>query len=699
MRNDFAALAAREWLETNGLGGYAAGTVAGAGTRGYHGLLVAATRPPAVRTAIVTTCDEWLVGDSPVYLSTHQYPGAISPEGYRLLESFGAQPFPTWVYRTPEQTVERRVFMVHGENTTVVRYRLLAGRAATLAVRPFFVYRDHHARRYHADHWWVVTRRAGNAVHCAPSDGGPPATVYARGSYREEPLWYRNFEYEWERERGLPFREDACAPFVLELDLQRDTPADVVFTLEPLPPPPPDELEAEERERRRHLTAGVPRGDPVAARLALAADHFLVVGGGRCSVIAGYPWFADWGRDTMIALPGLARAAGAHNHAWQALQDFAAHLRDGVLPNRFPDQGDEPEYNTADASLWMAVAAWRLAEGDSGRGAWRHGGMATSQPPNRRTAEPSSGTGTAVPSVIVQALVEIERCYARGTTFGIHEDDRGLIVAGAPGLALTWMDARVDGWVVTPRAGAPVELSALWYNLRLILAELLMRQGQGDEAVRLRSAAGRTRDGFVAAFLDHETGGLYDVIAPDGTPDAGVRPNQLFALSLPFPLLTRAQGRRVLARVERDLLTPAGLRTLAPGAPGYAGRYGGDQHSRDAAYHQGTVWPWLVGPYADAVRFVEGDTAAAKKKIRAVLASVLELMDRQCVGQLPELAQGDPPHEPVGCPAQAWSLGEVARVWLETTGKREERTGKRKAGRGKSKRGVTKKTVRRKKAT
>jgi predicted glycogen debranching enzyme len=646
---DYGALAALEWLETNGLGGYASGTVAGAGTRGYHGLLVAAVRPPAQRTMLVTGCDEWLELDPPVHLSTHQYPGAVAPEGWRLLEDFAAVPAPTWTYRTAAHRVERRVLMVHGVNTTVVRYRLLAGDPVLLGVRPFFVFRDHHDRRRASDRWWVEDTPTGDAVHCAASDGGTPVSVYVRNaSYRSEPRWYRRFEYLRELERGLPYEEDAYAPFILELPLEPGRRADLIFTAEREPPRLADELEHRELERRAQL-AGVFRArDVVARRLAAAADAFLIArGADQCSVIAGYPWFADWGRDTMISLPGLTLETGQLETAGRILTSFAGYLKNGVLPNRFLDREQEPEYNTVDASLWFVVAVHRFAA--------------------------AGGDARCVEGLLTAAVEQIVTGYARGTAFGIREDADGLITAGADGVALTWMDARVGDWVVTPRRGKPVEVNALWYNARRILAQLLRRAGRGREADELRRSAEVTRRAFLQAFRDPETGALADVLAPDGSLDWSIRPNQLFAAALPYPLLTRSEAKAMVEHVAHHLLTPRGLRTLAASDPAYQGRYTGDQRARDGAYHQGTVWPWLLGPYGDALLYAYGHTPASRARVRAALAPLAEHLEEACLGQISEIFDGDEPHAPRGCPAQAWSVAEALRLWRRVAAPRRSR--------------------------
>jgi predicted glycogen debranching enzyme len=635
---DYAGLAALEWLETNGLGGYALGTVAGCGTRGYHGLLAAAVEPPAVRSMVVTGMDEWLVQPN-VFLSTQQYPGAVSPEGYKLLESFDAAPMPTWVFKSGSYRVERRVFMLHGENTTVVRYRLLAGKPVTIAVRPFFVWRDHHARRHASEDWWVAASRAGDAIHCAPSDGGIPVSVYAHPTthYRDEPLWYRRFEYQRELERGLAGHEDAFAPFVVELALSRDRDAALTFTTDLLRPAAAATLERDELERRAKPEARLPR-DPVARRLARAADQFLVMrSGGQRSVIAGYPWFTDWGRDTMIALPGLTLVTGALDEAGLILKSFAEYLADGLLPNRFPDQTGSAEYNTIDASLWFVVAVHRF-----------------------RVA---GGAAALVREVLLPAVEAVVRAYQRGTHFEIREDADGLVSGGVEGLALTWMDARVGDWVVTPRMGKAVEINALWYNARRILVDLLEAHGRGRETRELKDRAAVTKAAFARVFWDSKTKSLVDVVNVNGAPDRSIRPNQLFAASLPYPLLEPAEAAAMVECVTKHLLTPKGIRTLAPTDPKYVGVYAGNVEARDAAYHQGTVWPWLLGPYVDALLYAKGDTATTRTTARKVLAPLVEHLDSACLGQVSEIFEGNAPHLPRGCPAQAWSVAELLRAW------------------------------------
>jgi predicted glycogen debranching enzyme len=650
--SDFPSLAALEWLETNGLGGYAMGTVSGAGTRGYHGLLIANNRSPAEREMIVTTCDEWIVRDAPVYLSAHQYPGTVSPDGWTHMESFTAAPFPTWVYRVGDARIERRIFMVRGANSTVVRYKLLEGAPCTLAVRPFFVCRDHHARRSEGDGWTVNVAAANGIAKCTSSQGGVALALhYGDATLRSDPQWFRQFEYLRELERGLAFHEDAFAPFVLEFALEKGRPADLLYNASGRASATADALEAAEIKRRAAVAAQVTPDDAFTRRLAVAATAFTVARPPKgMSVIAGYPWFGDWGRDALISLPGLTRATNRLDDAARILTTFAANTRRGLLPNRFSDTGGEAEYNTVDASLWFAVALhhFRLAGGDA--------------------ALADGALGDALESIV--------HAYAAGTDFGIREDADGLVTQGADGIALTWMDARVNGRVITPRRGKAVEINALWYNARRVLSEIQSRRGTKKEAAKTRRLAERTREAFLATYWDEGTGSLYDVIAPDGSRDLSVRPNQVFAASLPYPLLARAQASRMVKFVTQHLLTPVGLRTLAPSDPNYRGRCEGDPESRDGAYHQGTIWPWLLGAFVDASLYGDGDNATARTRLQGLFTGLQHHLDEACMEQISEIFDGDAPHAARGCPAQAWSVAETLRAWRRLTAVRPRATAK-----------------------
>jgi len=568
-----------EWLETNGLGGYTSSTASGLNTRRYHGLLVAATRPPVGRMVMLSKLDERLGG---IDLATNQFPGVLVTPG-----------------ATPGIRLRKTITAIHGENTTVILYELLeAPNDVTLELRPFIAARDYHS-----------LMRANDAVHrdahfddgvfaLQPYDGVPTLFIAVPGAtFHPAPDWWLNFEYAMELERGLDAHEDLFTPGTFSRTLAPGAQLAVIVSIDD--PKGRDGLALLDAERKRR------------SGLNLAADQFIVRRGenGR-SIIAGYHWFTDWGRDTMIALPGLCLTTGRFDDARQILRGYAECVSEGMLPNRFPDSGEAPEYNTADATLWFFVAAWAYLE--------------------------ATRDETFVREVLLPVLRDIVAWHTRGTRHNIHEDDDGLLIIGDQ---LTWMDAKIGDWAVTPRNGKAVEINALWYNALSILTAL-------DEDETLAARAVRTRVRFREVFWN---GNYLD----DVENDASIRPNQIFALSLPFPLLDGADAEKVLAVVEEHLLTPVGLRTLAPSDPRFVGTYIGPPHVRDAAYHQGTVWPWLLGPYITALLHVRGDTAEARRILGGIDWSS---------GTLPEIFDGAPPHRPRGCIAQAWSVGEVLRA-------------------------------------
>ncbi len=643
------AILAREWLVTNGLGGYASGTVAGACTRRYHGLLVAALLPPVRRAVLVAKVDEALeVGGRRFELGTNEYhDGTIDPQGYTYLSAFhldGA--IPVWRYTVPGASLERAVWMAHGENSTYIRYRLAPrSHPARLIVRPYLTERDYHATTRGDPGRALAVTPVPSGIRVEPWPGAVPYTLrMSRGAFTTGGTWYWKLLHRVERARGLDDLEDLYVPGTFEAELR---PKDEVMLLATSEPdtdgrsPLGGAAYRRERARQgallrraRHLPpdpAPLPEAGGLAARLVLAADQFLVRGRGRRSVIAGYPWFTDWGRDALIALPGLTLATGRHREAREILLSLAGTVDEGMLPNRFPDDGAPPEYTSADAALWYFCALESYL----------------ARVPDRPLLKR-----------VFPAVAEIVRRYRAGTRHGIHVDPRdGLLAAGAPGLALTWMDARVGGRAITPRHGKPVELSALWYNaLRAIArwAAILDREPDAYDA-----EAARLREAFAARFVNPADGYLYDVIRPDGTPDDALRPNQILALSLPHPVVEGALARTVLEAVTARLLTPLGLRSLAPGAPGYRGVYRGGPAERDEAYHQGTVWPWWLGPYAVALLRVTGDRARARGLLTPFRAHLLEAG----LGTVSEIFDGDPPHRPHGCIAQAWSVAALLEVW------------------------------------
>jgi predicted glycogen debranching enzyme len=618
----------REWLETNGLGSFAMGTIAGPSTRRYHAILCAATRPPLGRMVLVNRLEEVAVVDgSPYDLSASFYPGVVHPEGYRAILGFRLDPWPTWTLRAGGAVIERSIFMPHGRQMAIVSWRLVespgVGRAR-LFVKPMISGRDYHALHHEND---VLSRdvEAGEGlVTLRPYADVPAVYVHHNGLFVGKPDWYRRFEYPVERERGLDFEEDLFTPGELQLDLVSGTDAVAIFSVEPPTEAlRPAELRHEERVRRAALLAGC-EGD-VERHLRLAAEKFVVRRDEHRTVVAGYPWFTDWCRDTFISFRGLSLATGWTALGRELLLGWAPLARDGLLPNRFPDAG-APEYTCVDGPLWYVLAARAWAE----------------------RANDAATMARVLPAV--RAIVD---GYLGGTLHGIGVDDDGLVHAGERGLALTWMDAKVGDWVATARAGKPVELQALWVAA-LEAAARLFAVDDEDYARALSDRAAWARSSFAALFWDEAHGWLYDVI--DGQHrDATLRPNQLYALGLTAPLVDAGKAERILAVCERELVTPVGLRTRARDE-GYKGRIVGDQGARDAAYHEGTVWPFLLGIYADACHRVRGRVAPG------LLDGLRAHLGGEGLGQLAEIFDGDPPHLARGCPAQAWSVAEALRM-------------------------------------
>jgi glycogen debranching enzyme len=591
---DFARSSKIEWLETNGTGAFAMGTVAGVNTRRYHALLVASLRPPVERYVLLSRVEEELLLDGHTFaLGVCQYPGTVSPRGFDLLDEFRSLPCPTWRYFAGAAQVEKQVYLIDGHQAVVVRYR--ADRAATLRVRPFMAYRDYHS------------------LSQARSDlfGALPRLEFEHiGRFEEDAHWYYNVEYLVELDRGMDFREDLFTPGAIVLDLEPGEWTTICAHVGQVPDLP---------EPR-------PRPSPFVVHRA----------DGSPTIIAGYPWFTDWGRDTMISLPGLLIAPGRLSEARAIIGGFLAHLNQGVIPNRFPDAGETPEYNTADATLWMfqAMRAWLEAGGDRAF--------------LRETFYP--------------AAKEIIAWHQRGTWYAIGVDPHDhLLRAGTPGTQLTWMDAKVGDWVVTPRHGKPVEINALWHGALSLAAAWATELGD-PSAEAYRTEAMLVRDSFRAKFWNPERSCLYDVLTEDD-PVKKLRPNQIIAASLPHGLLDRQQQKAVVGIVEKELLTPVGLRTLERADPEYKARYEGSPRERDSAYHQGTVWPWLMGPYIDAYLNAFGtstDTLAHCRRLVDLLKT--EVARGGCADSIAEIYDGDEPRRAAGCPAQAWSVAEIERV-------------------------------------
>jgi len=649
---DLAAAESREWLVTNGIGGYASGAIAGTLTRRYHGLLVAALQPPLGRTQLVALFDEavhYAGGD--FSLTTHRWAsGAIEPRGFLNLESFHLEgATPVWTFALADALLEKRVWMRQGENTTYIQYRLLRGSAPVeMELKVLVNYRDFHSLT-HADNWRMNIQPVEHGLNVLAFEGAKPFYLLSADAACEPRQdWYRDCYFAEETERGLEDREDHLLAAVFRAKLNVGSTVTIVATTEANASLDVETARAERANYDVKLFQRWQARDESYAekapswlwQLILAADQFIVkrslpeLPDGR-SIIAGYHWFGDWGRDTMISLPGLTLATGRPDVAKSILLAFSRYVDAGMLPNNFPDAGGKPEYNTVDAALWYFEAV-------------RHYFSATQD--------------NATLQQLFQVLAGIIDSHVKGTRYNIRVDPSdGLLFAGGPGVQLTWMDAKVGDWVVTPRTGKPVEINALWINALETIAEfarLLKQPGEGYEKLAVKAKKNFQR------FWNPARACCYDVIdAPGIGNDALLRPNQIFAVSLPASLLSNEQQKSIVTVCARHLLTSHGLRSLAPGEPGYTGHYGGGPRDRDAAYHQGTVWGWLLGPFALAHYRVHRDRDAALR--------FLEPLGRQIyaggLGTLSEISDGDAPFTPRGCIAQAWTVAEVLRAWEETS--------------------------------
>ncbi len=638
----------REWLVTNGLGGYACGTVANLLTRRYHGLLIAALAPPLGRTLMLTKLDETVgyVGrDYPLF--ANRWAGdALEPTGFQHIECFHLEgTTPVWTFACADAFLRKRIWMEAGANTTYVWYELVRASAPlTLSIKAIVNYRDHHATTQ-ADDWAMRLEPVEAGLGVTAFDGAVPFYLLRdKGDVVTRHTWYRGYMLAMEEARGLDGRDDHLYAGRFQAELRPGDSLTIIATTEREASLDPRaahgrrqsyERRLLERSDGQRMPDNPARGVPDWQRhLVLAADQFIVnrdsleSPDGR-TVVAGYPWFGDWGRDTMISLPGLTLTTGRHAVAERILRTFSHFVDRGMVPNRFPDHGGKTEYNTADATLWYveALRAYVAATQDE-----------------------------SLVRDLFPVLRGIIDWHEQGTRFNIGLDaDDGLLYAGESGVQLTWMDAKVDDWVVTPRIGKPVEINALWYNALRIAADLARLVG--DPSDYYEAMADSACRGF-SRFWNEEAGYCYDVIdGPDGD-DPALRPNQLLAVSLTHCALTGDQQRAVVDVCARELLTSYGLRSLAPGEPGYVACYSGDLQERDGAYHQGTVWGWLIGPFVAAHLRVYGDPGRAA----SFLEPFAQHLRDHAVGSISEIFDGDPPFTPRGCVAQAWSVAEVLRA-------------------------------------
>ncbi len=651
---NFDESSSREWLETNGIGGYASSTVSGANTRRYHGLLVAATRPPLGRVVMLSKFEETLTFDGHRFeLSCNQYPGKVHPNGYQYLAGFRLDPFPVWTYDVGGVVIEKSIFMVNGENTTVcqwvVRNRSELSNlrseiseserddpipAIELELKPLLAFRDHHHLRQAHDEF-DETYSVGDGVVSMRPLGETPAMHLSHNAIDivEQGFWYKDLESTIEQERGFDYREDLFQPFSLRFDLTNA--AIVIASTEHRSAADVEALRSSEMKRRAALVARSGAKEPFAQQLVLAADQFVVDRGEGKTVIAGYHWFSDWGRDTMIALPGLALSTNRPEIAKSILTEFSKHISEGMLPNRFPDAGETPDYNTVDATLWFFEAIRAYVEKTDDYGFVR--------------------------DVLYDKLADVIDWHVRGTRYGIHVDTDGLLYAGEQGTQLTWMDAKIGDWVVTPRTGKAVEIQALWYNALCVMANLAVRFGDTAQQARYSEMDEVARESFNGQFWNEDAQCLYDVIDGDDR-DSSIRPNQIFAVSLPHSMVDAKRARKIVDKVEAELLTPVGLRSLSPNDPRYVPVYIGSPLERDSAYHQGTVWSWLIGHFVDAYRKVHSKDAVADARIEQILDGFRGDISEACVGQISEIFDAEHPHKPRGAAAQAWSVAELLRV-------------------------------------
>jgi predicted glycogen debranching enzyme len=655
----------REWLVTNGLGGYASGTISGSVSRRYHGLLVAALPAPLGRVVMFNHLAEFIHlpdgrtvqigGEEPTREGDH------NPFAPHYITEFRLENhLPVWRMEIDGVVIEKRVLLVHGQNTVYVHYELLTKQdAICLDLRPSF-----HFRGYEHDvgtpltEEYVMTIR-GHCYELSSSGGVPPMRLLVHGegaNFTHDGGATREISYEREAERGYRSRGLLWSGGYFSASLRPQRGVTLVGSTEDWAAmqalSPKELIDSEAQRRQRLIEMAHPNARTgSAAELVLAADQFIMTPAGRIedaararamgdeirSVIAGYHWFTDWGRDTMISLEGLTLSTGRHNEACWILRTFAHYVRDGLIPNYFPDGENQGVYHTADATLWYFHAIDRYLRATSDRSTLRQ---------------------------LLPVLRDIIDHHLRGTRFGIGVDHRdGLLKQGAEGYQLTWMDAKVDGWVVTPRRGKAVEINALWYNA-LRLLERWSREEEDAEAARpFGEHATRARESFNKRFWYENGGYLYDVVAGEHGADTACRPNQVFAISLPNPVLDEARWAPVLEVAKQRLHTPVGLRSLAPGHPDYKSHYFGDLRARDAAYHQGTVWGWLIGPFIDAWLKVHPEDKAGA---RHFLDAMLPHLDHACVGSISEIFDAEAPFTPRGCIAQAWSVAEALRCWVKT---------------------------------
>ncbi|HQU85213.1 MAG TPA: amylo-alpha-1,6-glucosidase [Pyrinomonadaceae bacterium] len=648
---DFAQSGSREWLETNGIGGFACSTISGANIRRYNALLTPATNPPLGRITTVSKFEETLIIDGKRYeLLSNQYPNKIYPEGFKYLKEFRLDPFPVWLYEVEGIEIEKKIFMIYGENSTVCQWSVVSGQWSEkdqrpktknqkpifLELRPLLSFCDYHHLQHEDVNLDANFETSENTISVKPY-ASMPAIFFNHNAEEiiKTGFWYRNFEYAIEKERGFDFREDLFQPFALNFDLTEN--AVVILSTEKRDFNDAEKFEKAEIERRENLIKIAEANDDFSKNLVLAADQFIVSRGAGKTIIAGYPWFSDWGRDTMIALPGLTLATNRAEIAKQILLEFSLHISEGMIPNRFPDAGEIPEYNTVDATLWYFEAIRAYVE--------------------------KTGDYDFVRESLYEKLVNVVEWHLRGTRFNIHVDTDGLLCAGEKPWQLTWMDAKIGDISFTPRMGKPVEIQALWFNALKIMQDFAEQFEDEENRKNYEATAEMAKHSFNALFWNEAENCLFDVV-DNGEKDGAIRPNQIFAVSLKNAILTDEEKvRKVVETVENKLLTPVGLRSLSAENEQYCPIYIGSPFQRDSCYHQGTVWAWLIGGFVDAYRKVFPENEA---KVEEILKGFESHLREAGIGQISEIFDADAPHNARGCFAQAWSVAEVLRVRVKS---------------------------------
>ncbi len=640
---DFANAAQYEWLETNGLGGWSGSSVIGVNTRRYHGLLVAAIVPPTDRMVLLSKLDETLVTDDKrIELGVNLFPDDIvHPLGYQYLDSFSKDFFPQWEYEAEGVRLKKTIAMMHGENTVVILYEVVkAPKPFALELLPLIAAKNYHGLTLEGAQMHWDANFANDVFHNQP-DGKTDIFIGVPGaSYHHQPRWFHRFQYSVDQYRGQNYTEDLFNHGIFSVELKEGDSLGIIVSTENPGGRNAFELLSNETARRKLLISDQP-GNDMIKQLIVAADQFIVKRDKDLkTIIAGYHWFTDWGRDTMISLPGLCLSTGRFSDARKIIAAFAKSVSRGMLPNRFQDNGEEPEYNNVDGTLWYFIAVYKY---------WK-----------------ATDDTEFVLQEILPVLKEIIDWHYKGTRFNIHVDENGFLYAGETGQQLTWMDARIGDWVVTPRMGNPVEIQALWYNALQIFSELLQLNDQQNDALIVKGSAEKLQQNFVHRFWYSEGSYLYDNIDENGNAVPELRPNQLFAISLPFALIKGEKAKAILKTVEENLYTPVGLRSLAATNSQYIPVYGGDQWHRDAAYHQGTVWSWLLGAFVDGIMsepdYMGPDGLMGKEKALKIIEAFSYHLSEGCTGSVSEIFDAEKPHRPRGCVAQAWGVAEVLRV-------------------------------------